>query len=247
MLGALQPKLKSTPAKSGTSRTSIEHFLEQNFREASSGIGFELFMSTLSAQKFLSDSLDRGKNIFRNEEREIRKALISYLESTVRYLDWDDSGGRTIIDFVRQIDWKSDFVLTFNYDQLLESAADRIGASIADRVLHLHGAIGEQNLAWPTYTKFAYRTTKTPLGPRWKQAFEVLRDRAAIKKLVFIGYSMPASDLEAKGLFNYTDWYNQPANYEIVVVNPSPDKSNYAFFRKAPIFREMTLAEWLIS
>jgi hypothetical protein len=101
------------------------------------------------------------------------------------------------------------------------SSSGEVGASIADRVLHLHGAISEQNLAWPTYTKFAYRTTKTTLGPRWKQAFEVLRDHAAIKKLVFIGYSMPASDLEAKGLFNYTDWYQAGHVFQLIGITPN--------------------------
>jgi len=99
------------------------------------------------------------------------------------------------------------------------------------------------------------------LAPRWKKAFDVLRNQEEIDKLVFIGYSMPPSDLEAKSLFNYADWYNRmsgpsyegkrvPADkhysYPIVVVNPDPNiKSNYEFFRKVPVFHLLTLEEWL--
>lgn len=162
---------------------------------------------------------------------------------------------------MERVDWKHDFILTFNYDLLLEAAAKRLDLDVGKRIIHLHGAINERTLAWPTYTKFAYRTTKAPLAPRWKSAFNILRNQAKIDRLVFIGYSMPPSDLEAKSLFNYADWYNRmsgpyyegkpvPADkhysYPIFVVNPSKKiAKNYEFFRKAPVFLTLKLEKWL--
>jgi hypothetical protein len=119
--------------------------------------------------------------------------------------------------------------------------------------------------AWPTYIKFAYKTTKEPLAPRWKSAFNLLRDQASLDRIAFIGYSMPPSDLEAKSLFNYSDWYNYttkpPAfhggkripdakcyGYEIIVVNPDRKvRRNFDFFRKRVSFRYKTLGEWLAA
>jgi hypothetical protein len=204
-----------------------------------------------------------GKNVFRREEKEIRSALRTYLKSCVNGINWEVQG-KPILDFMRRVDWKQDFILTFNYDLLLEEAARRLELVVDERVIHLHGAISERTLAWPTYTKFAYRTTKMPLAPRWKKAFAILRNQAQIDRLLFIGYSMPPSDLEAKSLFNYADWYNtdslrMPAfyegrrvradkcySYEIVVVNPCKDVArNYAFLRKTPQFLLLTLKAWL--
>jgi hypothetical protein len=81
---------------------------------------------------------------------------------------------------------------------------------------------------------------------------------------MFIGYSMPPSDLEAKSIFNYTDWYNHMAmsvpafyegkrvsadkcySYQIVVVNPCKKIApNYGCFRKALEFVPLTLEKWL--
>ncbi len=263
MLDSLNPMLKATVDKGGgPPRTMIEHLREQNFLNQRE-VSFELFMSTLSSLKFLPDSLGSGKNVFREEEKEIRNALRTYLKSRVSSVNWHIEG-KTILDFMRRIDWGRDFILTFNYDLLLEAAAKRLALSTGERIIHLHGAIGEGTLAWPTYTKFAYRTTKMPLAPRWKKAFGILRNQSEIDRLVFIGYSMPPSDLEAKSLFNYADWYNtdstrMPAfyegkrvpadrcySYDIVVVNPSKTiAQNYGFFRKAPQFLPLTLAEWV--
>ena len=263
MLDTLNRLLTPTVEKvGGPPRTTIEHLREQNFLNQRE-VSFELFMSTLSSLKFSAEYLGPGRNVFREEEKEIRTALRTYLKSCVRDINWDIEG-KTILDFMRRVDWKRDFILTFNYDLLLEAAAKALDLIVDERIIHLHGAIGERTLAWPTYTKFAYRTTKVPLAPRWKKAFAILRNQAQIDKLVFIGYSMPPSDLEAKSLFNYVDWYNAdsmhipafyegkrvPADkcysYEIVVVNPSETIApNYGFFRKPPLFLPLTLEEWV--
>ncbi len=261
MLDALNPMLKATASKDGgLPRTTIDYLREQCFFNQPK-VGFELFLSTLSSLKFLSESLRPSANIFREEEKELRNALRSYLKLCVGQVNWAIEG-KTILDFLGRVEWKRDFILTFNYDLLLEAAAKRLALIVGERVIHLHGAIGERTMAWPTFTKFAYRTTKVPLAPRWKRAFDILRNQTEIDRLVFIGYSMPPSDLEAKSLFTYSDWYNSmsvPAfyegkrvpsdkcySYEIVVVNPSKTIApNYGFFRKAPVFHPLTLKEWL--
>ena len=57
MLDTLNPLLKrEIPEGGGTSRTTIEHCREQNFR-GQKEVSFELFMSTLSTLKFLPDAL----------------------------------------------------------------------------------------------------------------------------------------------------------------------------------------------
>lgn len=263
ILDSLNPLLKrSKEAKDvGAPKTTIEHLREQNFHNQQE-VGFELFMSTLPSVKFLVECMGPGRNVPQEEEQEIRKALRKYLKSCVRKVNWEIEG-KTILDFVERIDWKHDFILTFNYDLLLETAAQRLNLDVGERIIHLHGAINEKALAWPTYTKFAYRTTKLPLASRWKKAFEILRNQAEIDEIVFIGYSMPPSDLEAKSLFNYADWYNRMLGqdyegervtsithytYPIVVVNPCKKKAfkeNYKFFRKDPVFLPLTLEKWL--
>lgn len=249
MLDALNFLLKSTPQEKdiGAPKTTIEHLREQNFHNEPE-VGFELFMSTLSSAKFINEFLGDKRKVFREEENELRKTLREYLRSCVCNVNWE-SEGKTILDFVGQVDWKQDYILTFNYDLLLEAAAKRLNLNVSEQIIHLHGAIGEKTLAWPTYTKFAYRTTKMPLAPMWERAFNILRNHGEIDRLVFIGYSMPPSDLEAKALFNYTDWYNhKSSSYQIIVVNPCKKKSfkeNYKFFRKPPLFLPLTLEKWL--
>lgn len=261
LLDALNPFLNATDQKDGgTPRTTIEHLREQNFLNRRE-VGFEEFMSTLSSLKFLGDSLESGRNIFRQEERELRKALQRYLTRCVNCVNWN-AEGEAILEFARRIDWTSDHILTFNYDRLVETAAQKLGIAVGDRIIHLHGVLGERTLAWPTYIKFAYRTTKAPLAPRWKQAFEILRNQAVLDRLIFIGYSMPPSDLEAKGLFNYSDWYNSLSatpfyhgklvppskrySYDICVVNPSEEVAgHYDFFRRRPTFLSQKFDVWL--
>ncbi len=259
MLDQLNPLLRRTPSKEDIAfrvaperwKTTIESLREQLFHYRA-GVGFELFMSTLWAAKYSAYYLELDRNIFREEERELQRALKRYLKDCVRRIDWGESGGRTILELVRSINWNTDFVITFNYDQLLEAAAARSGLRTENRILHLHGAMNERTLAWPIYAKFAYRTTKTALGKRWKRAFQILRGQREIDRvdrLIFIGYSMPSSDLEALTLFLYTDWYNSrdTHNYSVMVVNPSDVQNNYAFLRKVPEYRQQTLADWLRS
>ena len=129
-------------------------------------------------------------NVFQEEEKEIRNALRTYLKSCVSKVNWEIEG-KTILDFMHRVDWEHDFILTFNYDLLLEAVAERLPLTVGEQIIHLHGAIGERTLAWPTYTKFAYRTTKMPLAPRWKKAFSILRNQAKIDRLVFFVTQCP--------------------------------------------------------
>jgi hypothetical protein len=249
MLDALNPYLKRDPQPkdAGSVKTTIEYLREQNFPNDEK-VGFELFMSTLSALKFSSEYLKLDRKIFQEEEEELQKALCMYLESSVSKVNWEDKG-KTVLQFMRQVDWKRDFILTFNYDLLLETAAKRLNLNVKKRIIHLHGAIGERVMAWPTYTKFAHRTTKAPLELRWKRAFNILRGQlpgqSKIDKMVFIGYSMPLTDLEAKSLFNYTDLCNSDYSYPIIVVNPSKRqiKPHYKFFRKKLRFIPLTIQD----
>ena len=269
MLDALNPLLDRTeqPKDPGNNKTSIEYFREQNFHHRQN-VGFEEFLSTLSASKFSSEYLELDRDVFEEDEAEIQSTLKCYLRCKVENVDWAGKG-KIILDFVEQVDWEHDHILTFNYDLLLEAAAAKNNVNgFKDRIIHLHGAVDDDTLAWPTYTKFAHETVKVPLMGRWKKAYDILRDHGKIDRLAFIGYSMPPSDLEAKSLFNYTDHYNflstvhdkhqnDSANrtgipeekryaYEITVVNPCQKvQENYEFFRKSPIFEELTLEEWL--
>lgn len=249
MLDALEPLLKKGLAKDGTRRSTIAHLLEQNFR-SESHVGFERFMSTLASLKFSAEYLQAEKNIFRREEREVRNALTRYLTKSVQNMNWDSVGAKAVQRFIQHVNWHDDLILTFNYDLLIETTARHLGVNPGDRIVHLHGAVGESNLAWPTYTKFAYRRTKLPLAPRWERAFRMLRRPSNINAIVFIGYSMPPTDLEARGLFNYTDWYNSSSKgyrYEVIVVNPSDVRANYCFYRNSPRFIRATMADWLSS
>lgn len=250
MLDELEPLLKPEAVKPWGETTAIKSIKEQVF-EHQPNVGFETFMTTLSSLKFMGEYMDKGKNIFREDEQEVKAALKQYLKAKVKDAAWSGDG-KTILRFAKRVDWKTDYVITFNYDLLLEAAAKRLGIDVAGRILHLHGAIGGKVLAWPTYTKFAYRATKVPLGPLWKDAFHILREQkanqATLEKVIFIGYSMPPTDLEAKSLFKYVDWYNEPARftYRLVVVNPDKRVAdNYGFFRRKPVFHYMTLKEWL--
>jgi hypothetical protein len=252
MLDELEPLLVPEAVKPSGETTAIKSIKEQVF-ENQPNVGFETFMTTLSSLKFMGEYMSTGRNIFREDENEVKAALRQYLKDKIRDVDWRGDG-KAILQFAERVDWKSDYVITFNYDLLLETAAKRLKLDVAGRILHLHGAIGGKVLAWPTYTKFAYRKTKEPLGPLWKEAFHILRQQKAkqapLEKVIFIGYSMPPSDLEAKSLFKYVDWYNEPSKfkYQLVVVNPDKNvEHNYNFLRRKPIFHRMTLEQWLDS
>lgn len=268
MLDALNPLLEKTENKNGVENTYIEALLDQNY-PGPEKIGFEVFMSTISALKYSPEYLKIEPNKFLEAEQEIRGALIQYLKNVVKKVDWQHEG-KFILDFVTRVNWQQDAIITFNYDLLLETAMKRIGHSAGDRILHLHGAINDKTLAWPTYRKFAYRNTRSRLAERWRQAYNLLstsKRNRRLEKLIFIGYSMPMFDLEARGLFNYTDWYNhnfyedaqanrlissvpkdQLYNYQIIVVNPCQTvKGNYKFLRKDPVFYPQLFSDWLNS
>lgn len=203
MLSELDPLLKLHSIKPWGKTTAIRSIREQMFRRERE-VGFEKFMTTLSSLKFMGDYLDNSENIFRESEKEVKSALKRYLESKVKSVNWANEG-KSILRFISRVDWNADYVITFNYDLLLESAARHLEVDVKERILHLHGTISGRAIAWPTYTKFAYRTTKTSLGPLWKKAFQILRcqveNQTPINKLIFIGYSMPNTDLEAMSLF----------------------------------------------
>jgi len=207
-------------------------------------------MSTVSALKFLPEFMGQKRNTFAEGEREVRQALKNYLRRCVTIVNWQ-AEGQPIIAFVNQVKWDRDVVLTFNYDMLLERAMKIAGVAAGDRVLHLHGSIGERTLAYPTYKKLAYKNTRSTLAKRWKDAFSHLRNLGRADRLIFIGYSMPPSDFEAKGLFNYTDWYNAydsagSYSYQILLVNKDPTVvGNYSFLRRPPGLRVETFASWI--
>ena len=250
MLDVLNALLKKDETKSGRVLTWIEAIREQNFAERPI-VGFEEFMSTISALKFMPEFLGHKPNLFAEAEREIRQALKHYLRQEVKKVDWHTKG-KSIIEFVKRANWKQDLAISFNYDLLLESAMDRVGIEAKDRILLLHGSVAERTLAYPTYKKLAYRNARSTLAKRWGAAFKQLRKLSHSDRLVFIGYSMPPSDFEAKGLFNYTDWYNRDSahhyRYPIIVVNKDPDiKSNYSFMRRAPEVCIGTFSRWVDS
>lgn len=104
MLDSLNPMLESTDGKrGGVPRTTIEYLREQNFHNQRE-VGFELFMSTLSSLKFFEDWGQPG-TVFREEEKELRRALRTYLKSCVRNVNWKTEG-KTILDFMRRVDWE---------------------------------------------------------------------------------------------------------------------------------------------
>ena len=265
MLDALNRLLPKTKDKSGVVGTCVDALREQNFRDQQS-VSFEAFLSTLSALKFIPEFMEVKPNTFAKDELEILRALKQYLKIGLERVRWNENGA-VILDFVRRLNWQRDAIITFNYDLLVEAALERSGIDTAAKVIHLHGAITDRTMVYPTYKKLAFRNTRTQVAKGWKKAFDLLRTTRRIDpldRLTFIGYSMPPSDLEAKGLFNYTDWYNchdntsrnalslvpieQHYGYEIDVVNPCPEiRPNYEFFRKTPVFHCQSLADWLAA
>lgn len=266
MLDALNPLLAATKDKSGVVDTCIDSLRKQNFPKQKI-LSFEAFMSTLSALKVLPEFIGTEPNVFASEEKEIHRVLKRYLKNMMKTIQWE-TNGNVILDFVKRVNWQRDEIITFNYDLLVETAIERSGIGIAAKVIHLHGSIADDTLVYPTYKKLAYRNTRTKVAMQWKKAFELLmttRRKEPLERLFFIGYSMPPSDLEARGLFNYTDWYNFNHHqlalsnklvssmdkdrlyaYEVIVINPSPGiQSQYSFFRKDLIFHCSTLADWL--
>lgn len=251
MLDALNPLLNQVKTETGTVQTFIEAVKEQNF-QGREKVGLEEFMSTVSALKFMPEFMELEPNTFARGEYKLRQALKRYLRERVSRVDWRKEG-KSICQFVKRVNWGDDIVITFNYDLLLERGMKEVGIYASDRILHLHGSLADRTLAYPTYKKLAYRNTRSALAKRWKEAFDRLRKLNKADRLVFIGYSMPSSDFEAKGLFNYSDWYNANAlneryAYPIVLVNRDPKiATNYSFLRRPPEPRIETFAAWVES
>jgi hypothetical protein len=70
MLDALNPLLKNLGDKSGVQSTYIDELLDQNY-PGHKKIGFEVFMSTISALKFSPEYLKIQPNKFQEAEKEI--------------------------------------------------------------------------------------------------------------------------------------------------------------------------------
>ena len=205
MLVALNKRLPRAPGKLNSEpKTSIEHFLEQAFKGRN--VGFEQFMSTLSGLKFMPSYLKVETDIFSEIEAEIACALRDYLTEATAAINFGCSGN-PVRKFCQSVDWNVDLIITFNYDLLLEGALKATGTSHDNRILHLHGSLNDGTLVYPNTRKFTDRSDRISYAGRWRAAFQELRDHTNLRKLVFIGYSMPPSDYEARGLFNYTDWY----------------------------------------
>ena len=71
ILDVLNPLLERTPNQDGTVNTYIEVLREQNFF-GQEPIGFENFMSTISALKYLPEFMGLEKNVFKEAEKAIR-------------------------------------------------------------------------------------------------------------------------------------------------------------------------------
>lgn len=259
MLKVLDDQMHATPNKDGTVTTVIQSLLHQNFE--GNYVGFEHFMSTLAGLKFLPEFMRIDQNIFRKEEKAVMTALRKYLCHAAAQTDLaskDNPIGR----FVEAVNWKEDLIITFNYDLLLERAAECRKIDAISKILHLHGSLADKTLVYPNFHKFAYRTKRDYFSARWKQAYDSLNaERERLARIVFIGYSLPPSDFEARSLFNYSDWYNFTSasenvyspipqdrrySYEIIVVNPDARVvPNYSFFRKKITYHRLKIEDFV--
>jgi len=188
-----------------------------------------------------------GKDMFSETEAEIVGALRDYLTEATAAINFNCSSN-PVRKFSQSVDWNADLIITFNYDLLLEGALIATGSNHDNRILHLHGSLNDDALVYPNTRKFMDGNDRIYYAERWRAAFEALRDHTNLLKLVFIGYSMPPSDYEARGLFNYADWYNYLGGspYEVWVINPDQGvKSNYEFLLHPPTYQHVTLEEFV--
>lgn len=252
MLEALNPLLDNkAPDKSpNTPGTVIDYLRDQLFFNQNE-IGFETFMSALNGQSFLARCIDSQNDIFEREEEEIVGALKRYL---VNKVDTAVANGMNnpVCQFIDHVNWGNDIVITFNYDLLLEKFLELKQIRPKNEILHLHGSV-EELIVYPNYRKFTDFKQQTHFAERWRDAYNFLREKwtgnfIPVSEWVFIGYSMPATDAEAKGLFAYADYDNQGYGdkYKITVVNPDPNVAkNYASFRKKVVHHPLTMEQYL--
>lgn len=250
MLEALNPLLDDTPPPKSpsTSGTYVDYIRRQMFFDRA-GVGFETFMSALNSQTFLSEAINpNGQNIFQNAEEEIVTALRKYLNEKVD-IALKNNLTHSVEFFAERVNWDKDVVITFNYDLLLEKVLEKKQITPSNEIIHLHGSLAEPTLVYPNSRKFTNPLEKQTFSKRWKDAFDYLRgnkDAESVSDWIFIGYSMPATDAEAMGLFAYADFYNSSQKYHISVVNPDSNIiKNYAFFRKPITYHRSTLESYL--
>lgn len=251
MLDELNNFLDNTPPakSSGERKTSIDYLRDQLFHNQQD-YGFETFMSVLNGQSFLAKCLDPDNKIFEEEEEKIILALRKYLTNKV---DAAVSKGQhnPVCTFIDRVNWEIDVVITFNYDLLLERFLEQKRITPRNKILHLHGSLNDSMLVYPNYNKFASESHQMFFQDRWRDAYNILRQKegsAAVAEWQFIGYSMPPTDSQARGLFAYVDHDNQGSKhqYKISVVNPDHDiQKNYSFLRKKIIFHELKLETYL--
>ncbi len=253
MLDALNPLLDNTPPPKAPSTpgTCIDFLRNQLFFNQKN-IGFETFMSVLNGQSFLAKCISSDNDIFEKEEDEIISALRKYLADKVdaaiaRGMD------NPICQFIDRVNWEKDIVITFNYDLLLEKFLEQKNIHPNNKILHLHGSLDDPMLVYPNYRKFTDKSQKQYFTDRWLDAYNILREKGKenvdpVSKWVFVGYSMPSTDAEAKGLFAYADYDNRGSEYKykISVINPDLGAiRNYDFFRKGISFYSVPLEKYL--
>lgn len=250
MLDVLNPLLDNEPPKKPPKLlgTNIDYIRNQLFF-GKHDIGFETFMSALNSQSFLSDAINpNGKDIFNDAEEEIVAALRKYLNDSVD-IALKSNLTNSIELFVERVNWHKDIVITFNYDLLLEKVLEKKQIKPTNEIIHLHGSLAEPYLVYPNTRKFTGAIEKEHFSKRWKNTFDCLlgkKDTTSVSDWVFIGYSMPATDAEAMGLFAYADFYNSSQKYNITVINPDPNIiKNYALFRRPITYHRSTLESYL--
>lgn len=250
MLDELNPLLDNTPPpKSPNLPGTYVDFIRNQLFFGKRDIGFEAFMSALNSQTFLSNAINpNGQDVFHDAEEEIVAALRKYLDEKVDFA-LKNKMTNSIELFVERVNWDKDIVITFNYDLLLEKILEKKQIKPANEIIHLHGSLVEPILVYPNSRKFTNPVEIENFSKRWKDAFDYLlgkKDAETVSDWIFIGYSMPATDSEAMGLFAYADFYNSNQKYHISVINPDSNIiKNYAFFRRPITYHRSTLASYL--
>jgi hypothetical protein len=101
-------------------------------------VSFELFMSMLSALKFVREFMEIAPTTFAKAGAATRRALKQHLRDAVTLIRWGEKNWAAILNFVRRINCQHDVVITCNYDLLIEAAIEKAGVGATTKVLHLH-------------------------------------------------------------------------------------------------------------